>query len=66
MTILCGPIQPCPEKACILPGTDEAGAMATLIGGALDLEAVGAASGTIGYEVLTSLGRRFARRYVAG
>ncbi|KPF72857.1 alanine racemase [Bosea sp. AAP35] len=36
----------------------------TLIGGALDLEAVGAGAKTIGYEILTSLGRRHARRYV--
>lgn len=36
----------------------------TLIGGALDLETVGAGAKTIGYEILTSLGRRHARRYV--
>lgn len=36
----------------------------TLIGGPLDLEIVGAGAKTIGYEILTSLGRRFARRYV--
>lgn len=40
------------------------GAPVTLIGGALDLEAVGAGAKTIGYEILTSLGRRHARRYV--
>ncbi len=40
------------------------GAPVTLIGGALDLESVGAGAKTIGYEVLTSLGRRYARRYV--
>ena len=40
------------------------GAPVTLIGGELDLEAVGAGAKTIGYEVLTSLGRRHARRYV--
>lgn len=40
------------------------GASVTLIGGELDLEAVGAGAKTIGYEVLTSLGRRHARRYV--
>lgn len=36
----------------------------TLIGGALDLDTVGAGAKTIGYEILTSLGRRHARRYV--
>ncbi|QEL26351.1 alanine racemase [Bosea sp. F3-2] len=40
------------------------GASVTLIGGPLDLEAVGAGAKTIGYEILTSLGRRYARRYV--
>ena len=40
------------------------GASVTLIGGPLDLEAVGAGAKTIGYEILTSLGRRHARRYV--
>lgn len=40
------------------------GAPVTLIGGPLDLETVGAGAKTIGYEILTSLGRRHARRYV--
>lgn len=40
------------------------GAPVTLIGGALDLETVGAGAKTVGYEILTSLGRRQARRYV--
>lgn len=40
------------------------GASVTLIGGPLDLEAVGAGAKTIGYEILTNLGRRHARRYV--
>lgn len=40
------------------------GAPVTLIGGELGLEAVGAGAKTIGYEILTSLGRRHARRYV--
>ena len=39
------------------------GAPVTLIGGELDLETVGAGAKTIGYEVLTSLGWRHARRY---
>lgn len=40
------------------------GAAVTLIGGPLDLDAVGAGAKTIGYEILTSLGSRYARRYV--
>ena len=34
----------------------------TLIGGPLDIDAVAARAGTIGYEILTSLGRRYTRR----
>ncbi len=45
-------------------GSARRGASVTLIGGALDLETVGAGAKTIGYEILTSLGRRHARRYV--
>jgi alanine racemase len=45
-------------------GAAKRGASVTLIGGALDLETVGAGAKTIGYEILTSLGRRYARRYV--
>lgn len=40
------------------------GEAVTLLGGPLDLEAVGAGAKTIGYEILTSLGRRYGRRYV--
>jgi alanine racemase len=40
------------------------GELATLIGGPLDIETVGAGAKTIGYEILTGLGRRYARRYV--
>jgi alanine racemase len=42
------------------------GAPVTLIGGPLDLETVGAGARTIGYEILTGLGRRYQRRYVGG
>ena len=38
----------------------------TLIGGDLTVDEVGRRAGTIGYEILTSLGRRYARRYVGG
>ncbi len=39
------------------------GAPVLLIGGGLDLDDVGVAARTIGYEMLTSLGKRYARRY---
>jgi len=35
----------------------------TLIGGELDIDEVGRRAGTISYEILTSLGRRYARSY---
>lgn len=35
-----------------------------LIGGGLDVDIVGGGARTIGYEILTSLGRRYQRRYV--
>jgi alanine racemase len=42
------------------------GALATFIGDALDFETVAATRATNGYEVLTSLGRRYARCYTGG
>ena len=39
------------------------GDMVTMIGGSLTIDEVGRRAGTIGYEILTSLGRRYARRY---
>ncbi len=42
------------------------GGEAVLIGGELDLDTVGAGAKTIGYEMLTNLGRRYQRRYVNG
>jgi alanine racemase len=42
------------------------GDFATLIGGGIGVDEVGAAAGTIGYEVLTSLGRRYHRVYKGG
>lgn len=42
------------------------GDLVELIGSRLSIEAMGAAAGTIGYEVLTSLGRRFHRVYRGG
>ena len=37
-----------------------------LIGPHIDVDAVAKAAGTIGYEILTSLGRRYLRHYVRG
>ena len=43
------------------------GALVDLIGGAgPSLDDVAARAGTIGYEILTSLGRRYHRRYLMG
>ena len=46
------------------PGLLGSGALVDLIGPERDLDAVAAAAGTIGYEVLTSLGHRFHRTYL--
>jgi len=40
------------------------GTLATLIGDGLDVDGVGRAAGTIGYELLTGLGSRYVRTYV--
>ena len=40
------------------------GMLAELIGPHCDLDALAEQAGTIGYEILTSLGRRFARRHI--
>jgi alanine racemase len=42
------------------------GDLVEVIGPNISIEALGAAAGTIGYEVLTSLGRRFHRIYLSG
>jgi alanine racemase len=39
------------------------GDLVTLIGGEIGVDDLAAAAGTIGYEVLTSLGRRYNRIY---
>jgi alanine racemase len=45
------------------PGSVKRGDFATVIGEGRDIDAAGEMLGTIGYEVLTSLGRRYARIY---
>ncbi len=47
-------------------GAVKRGDFATLIGADLTIDEVGRRAGTIGYEIVTSLGRRYARRYVGG
>jgi len=42
------------------------GDLVTLIGPGLAIEAMGKSAGTIGYEVLTRLSRRFLRRHIGG
>ncbi len=42
------------------------GDTAILIGDTLDVDAVGRAAGTIGYEILTGLGSRYVRHYMRG
>lgn len=42
------------------------GDKAVLIGDGITVDEVGARSGTIGYEILTGLGKRYERRYVGG
>ena len=44
-------------------GTVRRGDLATLIGNGMDIDELGAAMGTVGYEVLTSLGARYHRVY---
>jgi alanine racemase len=48
------------------PAAATRGGTALLIGDGLDLDEVGRRAGTIGYEILTGLGRRYERRYVNG
>jgi alanine racemase len=42
------------------------GDLVTLIGGDIGVDALAAAAGTIGYEILTSLGPRYRRVYREG
>ena len=48
------------------PGSVKPGDRAVLIGEGVDADALAEAAGTIGYEVLTSLGARYARSYTGG
>jgi alanine racemase len=44
-------------------GVARRGEFATMIGGDIGVDELGAACGTIGYEVLTGLGKRYHRNY---
>jgi len=46
--------------------TTKPGDLVELIGPHVGVDAVGAAAGTIGYEILTSLGHRYRRHYIRG
>jgi alanine racemase len=46
------------------PSSIQRGAIATIIGDELSIDAVGDSAGTIGYDVLVSLGNRFERRII--
>ena len=48
------------------PGAVKPGDWAVLVGEGLDADGLAAAAGTIGYEILTSLGARYARTYTGG
>ena len=48
------------------PGSVRPGDWAVLIGEGMDADELADAAGTIGYEFLTSLGARYARRYTGG
>ncbi|MFQ5984632.1 MAG: alanine racemase [Alphaproteobacteria bacterium] len=52
------------DVSAVPPERSQPGTTVDLIGGPSALDDVAARAGTIGYEILTSLGRRYPRRYV--
>jgi alanine racemase len=48
------------------PNAAKRGDFVTLIGDGMELEEVAEQAGTIGYEILTHLGHRYARIYKSG
>jgi alanine racemase len=54
------------DISALPPGRLDAGDLVVLIGPSQTVDEVAANAGTIGYEVLTSLGRRFYRHYIDG
>ncbi|MEX0839367.1 MAG: alanine racemase [Parvibaculum sp.] len=53
------------DVSAVPEGLIRRGDMAELIGPTISVDDVGLRAGTIGYEILTSLGRRYIRRYVS-
>jgi alanine racemase len=45
-------------------GAVQRGDFVEILGGTIGIDELGRKSGTIGYEILTRLGQRYARRYV--
>ncbi len=54
------------DVSALSPGALRAGDLVEVIGGEQTVDDVAALADTIGYEILTGLGRRFHRRYVGG
>src|SRR5690606_23920499 len=54
----------CIDVSSVPAGEIRAGDYVDLLGGAVSLDEVAAAAGTIGYEILTRLGSRLERRYL--
>ncbi len=52
------------DVTAVPEGTVRRGDPVVLIGGELDVDEVGRRAGTIGYEILTNLGKRYARTYI--
>lgn len=52
------------DASALPAGALQPGALVDLIGAHQDVDAVAARAGTIGYELLTRLGRRYARQYI--
>jgi alanine racemase len=52
------------DVSALPPDAVRPGVMVELIGGPDGIDRLAAAAGTIGYEVLTRLGSRFARSYI--
>ena len=54
------------DVTALPPGAIRRGSMVTLIGEGITVDELAHHFGTIGYEVLTSLGRRYTRVYKGG
>ena len=52
------------DVSALPPQTAQPGSLVELLGGEVDIDELAAAAGTISYELLTGLGRRYRRRYL--